>query len=154
MQTRRLARRQLDLRTREMHMVPAEVFARPQSGWIRAVRDALGMSTRDLAARLGVTSMAISKLEASERAGTIGLDTLNRAADALGCDVVYALVPRVPLEEQARRQAEAVARAELGPIATTMALEDQSLDAQATQSLVEDRIAELIDSRALWRTVK
>lgn len=151
MQTRRLARRQLDLRNRQMHTVPADVFARPQAGWIRAVRDALGMSTRDMAARLGVTSMAISKLEASERAGTIGLDTLSRAADALGCDVVYALVPRVPLEEQVHRQAEAVARAELGPVATTMALEDQSVDAQATQSLVEDRIAELIDSRSLWR---
>ncbi len=147
-----IARRQLDLRVRQMREVPAEVFARPQAGWLRAVRDALGMSTRDLAARLGVTSMAISKLEASERASTIGLDTLTRAADALGCDVVYALVPRVPLEEQVHRQAEEVARAELGPVATTMALEDQSLGAHETQSLVEDRIAELIDSRGLWRT--
>ena len=151
MQPRRLARRQLDLRSRQLHAVSADVFARPQAGWIRAVRDALGMSTRDMAARLGVTSMAVSKLEASERAGTIGLDTLSRAADALDCDVVYALVPRVPLEQQVHRQAEAVARAELGPVATTMALEDQSVDAQATQSLVEDRIAELIDSRSLWR---
>lgn len=147
-----LARRQLDQRTNQMHTVSPEVFARPQAGWLRAVRDALGMSTRDMAARLGVTSMAISKLEASERAGTIGLDTLSRAANALGCDVVYALVPRIPLEQQVQRQAEAVARAELRPVATTMALEDQSLDAQAAQSLVEDRIAELINSRGLWRT--
>lgn len=146
-----LARRQLDTRNEQLRKVPAEVFARPQAGWLRAVRDALGMSTRDMAARLGVTSMAISKLEASERAGTIGLDTLARAADALGCDVVYTLVPRAPLEQQVRRQAEAVARSELGPVATTMALEDQSVDAQTTQSLVEDRIAELIDSRGLWR---
>jgi len=95
--------------------------------------------------------MAISKLEANERAGTIGLDTLTRAADALGCDVVYALVPRVPLEQQVRLRANAVALAELVPVATTMALEDQSVDTQTTQSLVEDRIAELIDSRGLWR---
>jgi len=151
MRMRQLARRQLDQRTTQMHTVSAEVFARPQAGWLRAVRDALGMSTRDMAARLGVTSMAISKLEASERAGTIRLDTLTRAADALGCDVVYALVPRIPLEQQVHRRAEAVARAELRPVSTTMALEDQSLDAQATQSLVEDRIAELINSRGLWR---
>ncbi len=149
-----LARRQLDLRNEQLRKVPAEVFARPQAGWIRAVRDALGMSTRDLASRLGVTSMAISKLEASERAGTIGLETLSRAADALGCDVVYVLVSRVPLEQHVHRQAEIVARAELGPVATTMALEDQSVDAQTTQSLVEDRIAELIDSRGLWRAEK
>jgi hypothetical protein len=61
-------------------------------------------------------------------------------------------VPRIPLEEQVHRRAEAVARAELGPVTTTMALEDQSLGAQETQSLVEDRIAELINSRGLWRT--
>lgn len=151
MQMQRMARRQLDQRTNQVRAISADVFARPQAGWVRAVRDALGMSTRDLAARLGVTSMAISKLEASERAGAIGLDTLSRAADALGCDVVYALVPRVPLEEQVRRQAEAVARAEFKPVSTTMALEDQSVDPQAAASLVEDRIAELIDSRGLWR---
>ena len=148
----RMARRQLDSRTALLQTVSTEAFARPQAGWVRAVRDALGMSTRDVAARLGVTSMAVSKLEASERAGTIGLDTLSRAADALGCDVVYALVPRVPLEEKVRRQAEALARAELGPIATTMALEGQSVDALPTESLLEDRIAELITSRGLWRT--
>jgi len=147
-----MARRQLDSRTALLQTVSTEAFARPQAGWVRAVRDALGMSTRDVAARLGVTSMAVSKLEASERAGTIGLDTLSRAADALGCDVVYALVPRVPLEEKVRRQAEALARAELGPIATTMALEGQSVDALPTESLLEDRIAELITSRGLWRT--
>jgi len=152
MQMQRMARRQLDQRTALLHTVSAEAFARPQAGWIRAVRDALGMSTRDVACRLGVTSMAVSKLEARERAGTIGLDTLSRAADALGCDVVYALVPRVPLEEQVRRRAEAVARTELGLVATTMALEDQAVEAQATASLVEDRIAELIASRGLWRT--
>jgi len=152
MQMKRIARRQIDQRTALLQTVSSEVFARPQAGWLRAVRDALGMSTRDMAARLGVTSMAISKLEASERAGTIGLDTLSRAADAVGCDVVYALVPRVPLEQQVHLQANAVARAELAPVATTMALEGQSVDAQTTQSLVENRIAELIDSRGLWRT--
>ena len=149
---KRIARHQIDQRTALLRTVSSEVFARPQAGWLRAVRDALGMSTRDMGARLGVTSMAISKLEASERAGTIGLDTLTRAADALNCDVVYALVPRVPLEQQVHLQANAVARAELGPVATTMALEGQSVDAQTTQSLVENRIAELIDSRGLWRT--
>ncbi len=150
----RVARRQIDRRTALLQTVPSEAFTRPQAGWLRAVRDALGMSTRDMAARLGITSMAISKLESSERAGTIGLDTLTRAADALGCDVIYTLVPRVPLEQQVHLRADAVARAELGPVATTMALENQSVDTQTTQSLVEDRIAQLIDSRGLWRTEK
>lgn len=127
------------------------MLARPHAGWIRAIRDALGMSTRDLAARLDVSSMAVSKMEASERAGTIGLDTLTRAADAMGCDVAYVLIPRIPLEDTVRRQAEAVARAELAPVATTMALEEQGLGRANTESLVEARMAELLNSRGLWR---
>lgn len=154
MHAQRLARRQIDARTAALRAESLASFAHPQAGWLRAIRDALGMSTRDMAAQLGVTSMAISKLEASERAGTIGLDTLTRAADALGCDVVYALVPRIPLEERVRLRAESVARAELAPVATTMALEDQSVDDVTTQSLVEDRMAELINSRGLWRQVR
>jgi predicted DNA-binding mobile mystery protein A len=139
------------MRARQLAALPADAFARPQSGWIRAVRDALGMSTRDLAARLGVTAMAVSKLEASERAGTIRLDTLTRAADALDCDVVYTLIPRTSLEQQVRRQAEALARRELRAVSTTMALEDQSLDPESAHTLLDDRIAELSDSRGLWR---
>ncbi|UZN02524.1 mobile mystery protein A [Cellulomonas sp. S1-8] len=145
------ARRQLDRRTAALRALPTEAFARPAGGWVRAVRDAVGMSGRDLATRLGVSPTAVTKLEASERAGTIGLDTLARAADALGCDLVYALVPRVPLDDQVRRQAEKVARAELGPVATTMALEAQSLDAGQARQLLDDRAAELVDTRGLWR---
>lgn len=148
---RRIARSQLDRRTARLRELPAETLARPHAGWVRAMREALGMSTRDLAARLGVTSMAISKLEASERAGTVGLDTLTRAADALGCDLVYALVPRAPLDEQVARQAAAVARLELTPVTTTMALEDQSVSAQLADQILAERAAELVDSRGLWR---
>lgn len=150
---KRIARNQLDRRTARLRELPAETLARPRVGWVRAVRDALGMTTRDLAARLGVTSAAISKLEASEQAGTAGLDTLARAADAMGCDLVYALVPRVPLQDQVARQAEALAWLELGPVATTMALEDQSVSAEIAAQMLADRAAQLADSRDLWRTL-
>jgi predicted DNA-binding mobile mystery protein A len=153
MQMRQVARSQLDRRTTSLRELPAESLARPQAGWVRAVREALGMSTRDLAARLGVTSTAVSKLEASEQAGTARLGTLARAADALGCDLAYVLVPRVPLQEQVARQAEAVARVELGPVVTTMALEGQSVSAEIAAQMLAQRAAELAGSRYLWRTV-
>src|SRR5665647_1795046 len=122
MQMRSAARRQLDKRLMPVRGLPDGALARPAAGWVRALRDALGMTAQDLAARMGVSRVAVNKLEASEQAGTVQLDTLARAADALGCDLVYALVPRVPLEEQVRRQAEAVARAELGPVATNVGI--------------------------------
>jgi len=149
---RSAARRQLDKRLMPVRGLPDGALARPAAGWVRALRDALGMTAQDLAARMGVSRVAVNKLEASERAGTVQLDTLARAADALGCDLVYALVPRVPLEEQVRRQAEVVARAELGPVATTMALEAQGLDGEQTAMLLADRVAELVNARGLWRT--
>ncbi|MDD5586178.1 MAG: transcriptional regulator [Alphaproteobacteria bacterium] len=67
--------------------------ARPHGGWLRAVREALGMSTRQLGRRLETCSSAVTRLEQSEAAGTIHLASLERAAEALGCKVVYALVP-------------------------------------------------------------
>ena len=144
------ARRQIDKRLMPVRNLPHGALARPAAGWVRAARDALGMTGQDLAARMGVSRVAVNKLEASERAGTVQLNTLARAADALGCDLVYVLVPRIPLEEQVHRQATAVALAELGPVATTMALEAQGLDRGDTATLLAGRMAELINDRGLW----
>ena len=145
---RSAARRQIDHRLTPVRGLPADALARPAAGWVRSLRDALGMTAQDLSARIGVSRVAVNKLEASERAGTVQLDTLARAADALGCDLVYALVPRVPLDEQVRRQAEVVARAELGLV--TMAREAQGLDGDRSAMLLGDRIAQLVDHRGLW----
>ena len=71
-------------------------FPRPPHGWARAIREALGMSAAALAARMGTTAGAVTRLEQSEAGDRIRLDTLHRAADALECDLVYLLVPRRP----------------------------------------------------------
>lgn len=145
-------RRALDQRLAPLSRPDARAaLARPAGGWVRAVRESLGMSTTDLARRLRVSPAAVSKLEASERAGRVGLDTLSRAADALSCDVVYALVPRGTLDETARRQALHLADRLLQPTRTTMALEAQSVSADADRSAVEDLAAELLVGRGLWR---
>jgi predicted DNA-binding mobile mystery protein A len=141
------ARRHLDDKVAALSVL---ALTPPPAGWIRAVRDALGMSTRQMAARLGVTAMAISGIEESERAGTIQLATLRRAADALGCDVVYSLVPRVGLDELVRRQALDRARSEIERVDRTMRLEDQGLDDVELQRRVREFAAELVDTRAIW----
>ncbi|MSX94645.1 MAG: helix-turn-helix domain-containing protein, partial [Actinobacteria bacterium] len=85
---RRQARQALDDRFGKLER---SALAAPRMGWIRAIRDALGLSTRQLADRLDVSGPAVTGLEASERAGTIQLDTLRRVAAAMECEVVYAL---------------------------------------------------------------
>lgn len=126
--------------------------APPPKGWVRAIRDALGMSTRDLAGRLETTQPSVVALEASERAGTIRLKTLQQAAAAMGCELVYAIRPLADtsLEQLVRERAGAVALRNFGPVAHTMALEGQSVLFSEMVEL-QKAIDTLIDSPGLWR---
>src|SRR5580700_6858610 len=91
-------------------------LARPPKGWIRAIREALGMSGAALAGQLGVTAGAVTRLEQSEAADRIQLDTLRRTADALGCDLVYLLVPRRPLTTVVRERAGRLAHEQIASV--------------------------------------
>lgn len=121
---------------------PLRRLARPPRGWVRAVREALGMSASALAVRLGTTGGAVTRLEQSEAADRVRLDTLRRAADALGCDLVYLLVPRRKLTTVVRERAQQLARREVAAVQQTMRLEDQAtgqaseLEEQLTQRLI------------------
>jgi predicted DNA-binding mobile mystery protein A len=123
-------------------------LARPSRGWVRAVREALGMSASVLAARLGITAGAVTRLEQSEAADRIRLDTLRRAADALGCDLVYLLVPRRPLTAVVRDRARELAHWQVAAVEQTMRLEDQ---ATGKAKELEDQLTEQLIARgSLW----
>jgi predicted DNA-binding mobile mystery protein A len=66
----------------------------PDIGWLRQVRQVSGITASDVAGRMRVTQKSVFRLEMAEKSGTITLKALRRAADALECDVVYAVVPR------------------------------------------------------------
>lgn len=120
------ARVSLESRFHAWRQLPAK-GARPYGGWVRALREALGMTAEDLAERVGVSQPSLTRLEKSERDSGARLDTLMRAADALECDFVYALVPRRPLDDMVTEQARRRALERVGQVAHTMALEDQAL---------------------------
>jgi predicted DNA-binding mobile mystery protein A len=123
---------------------------RPVRGWIRAIRDALGMSTRQLAARMGQTQPAITQLEQSEVSGRAQLDSLRRAANALECDLVYALVPRTSLEETVRSRARLLAERDIAAINQTMKLENQALEADELAARIDDYAERLVAEGRLW----
>lgn len=148
MANRTQTRRQLDRELEQLR--PLVDVARPHKGWIRAIRDALGMSSTELAARLGVSQQRVSDLERGELRETIKLDTLRRAADALDCTLVYALVPRTSLDEAVTQQARRKAAAHLDPIAHHSRLEDQAVSDDDTASQLDDLAARFIDRRGLW----
>lgn len=124
----------------------------PSGGWIRALRDAVGMPARYMAGRLGVSTPAIYEMERSEKAGTIQLNTLRRAADALDCDVVYAVVPRRGLDAALQTAAIDRAQRDLEAVNQSMRLEGQELSRADQQHRLDDYVAELIRSGDVWTT--
>ncbi len=130
----------------------AKLPARPAQGWVRAIREALGMPANVYAQKLGITGGGLASLEKAEASQTITLASLHKLADALGCELQYALVPRQSLQEQLRERAAALADAQLRPIAHSMALEDQAVQGQARQLQRDMLIQELLNGsrRQLW----
>lgn len=125
---------------------------RPAKGWLRAIRDALGMTTAQYARRLGVSQPRIIELEKSEVSGSVTLHTLQRAAEALGCRLVYVLLPERPLAETVNERAVLVAGEQAEAIEHTMRLEDQAVkDKRAAHALRQQMIDELLQRPArLW----
>jgi predicted DNA-binding mobile mystery protein A len=145
---RKMARRHLDAR-----LVPAipltASLRRPPKGWIRAIRQALGMSSVQLAKRMGVSQPMIPKIELSESADRIQLSTLRRAAEALDCELVYALVPRQSLDAIVQDRALRMAARTMKPVAHSMRLEAQGVDKVVTDEQLRAH-ADNINPRRLW----
>jgi predicted DNA-binding mobile mystery protein A len=136
----RPARKLLDLR-------------RPRLGWVRAIREALGMSSPQLARRMGIrAAQSVEDMQKDELSGTIKLQTLRKLARALDCELVYALVPRKPLEEIRVDQASIVAKRMVKRVSHSMSLEDQAISREAEQRELERRIEKLLtgNPKALW----
>lgn len=147
---RNLRLRQLD--NRLVSFNPLRTTAIPRGGWLREIRTALRMSTAQLGRRLGLTRQAVSAFEHAEAAGSITLKSLRRAADAIQCDLVYALVPRDSLEALLDRQAQTVAAATVKRASHTMSLERQEVSEQETAAQLQELSGRLRSawSRNLW----
>lgn len=125
----------------------------PREGWVRSIRKSLGMSMQSFAKRLGLKdASSVKQLERNERAGTVTLQTLKRAADALDADLVYALVPRKGLRTVIGARAREVAESRIAPIAKSMALEEQGLTKAEIARQIDELAKELMAKpEALWR---
>ena len=141
------SRAQLDQRFRALG--PAKRYTPPVRGWIKAIRAALGMSTAQLAKRLGIKQPSLVELEQSEVKGTIELATLRRVAEALDCTLVYALVPNKPLEAIVRERARAFMRRRREPVEHSMLLEDQKVKGKDTDARLDDIMRET-NPRLFW----
>ncbi len=117
--------RHLDQRFKALR--PLVSTTRPPKGWIRAIRNALGMTATQLAQRMGVNQGRVSELEKAETTGQVTMLSLERAATALGCRLVYVFVPERPLAQMVEEQTKQIIEQHLSSVMQTMALENQTV---------------------------
>jgi predicted DNA-binding mobile mystery protein A len=146
--TRQRARQRLDERL--LALKPEDRFRTPPKGWVRAIRDALGMTGVQFAKRLGIRPQSVEALEKSEANESIQLKTLRRAAEALDCTLVYALVPNTSLEGAVRERARKIAKRDLDRVAHTMKLEAQGTGDANLEARIEAYIRDVLKERDLW----
>ena len=131
-------------------------FSIPKNGWIKAVREALGLTTAQLGERMKIAASNITILENREISKTTTLETMERAATAMGCKFVYALVPDTSLEEIVQIQAKKSAKELIQEIHHHIKLEKQKVNSELEKEQIDELAKEILnkmDSR-LWRKEK
>lgn len=144
MNKKKLVREQLDASLQRLS--PLHGVSPPPKGWIRAIRNALGMTARQLASRLGVAQQAVARIEKDELTGSVTIKTMRRIAECLDCEFVCGFVPRSSLESTIRKQAWKLASKRLARASQTMALEDQALSANENEKVLSEMVDELVDT--------
>ncbi|HUF08748.1 MAG TPA: mobile mystery protein A [Rhodothermales bacterium] len=131
---------------------PLRGFERPKGGWIKTIRGALGMTMKQLGRRVGVSQPMVSQYERAETEDSITLGTLRKVADSLGCDLVYGLVPRTPIQTTIRNQARRAAERRIRRVHESMAMEDQSVTREELERQINDYASDLVERRvgSMW----
>ena len=146
-----LAIDQVDRSTAPLRLLSRSI---PHTGWLKAIRTAIGMTSAQLGRRLGVTSQSILDAEKREATGDITLTQIRKIGDALNCDLYYVLIPRVPLSKTVKDRAREIATRDAEDLSHTMALEDQQTDRALTEKQIESAVHRLLSGRRwseLWR---
>jgi predicted DNA-binding mobile mystery protein A len=122
----------------------------PVHGWIRAIREGLGLTATQLGHRLSITQPSVVALEASEAAKTIRLSSLERVAAALNCTLAYALIPNESLEEAVHSRVNKLAEERLRRVEHTMLLENQSVTDPTAKGRLLSHIEDEIEHGSIW----
>jgi predicted DNA-binding mobile mystery protein A len=110
------------------------------------------MSYYQLAKRIGVSQPTVVNWEQREAKGTISLQSIRKVADALQCDLVYALVPRKPLGEILEDRATQKAQIIVEQTSRSMSLEDQQTSLTYRKRAVKETARQLLEKnpKRLW----
>ena len=116
----------------------------PPQGWIKTMREALGLSSSQLGKRAGIDQSRISRLENAEKNGDLKLSSLQKIAKALNMKFVYGFVPEDTLEAMVIDQAKRIALKRLKMLDNTMRLEKQTLPEEEQKKALDDMIEKIL----------
>jgi predicted DNA-binding mobile mystery protein A len=125
----------------------------PPTGWIKAVRTALGITLQQLGNKISITKQSLQDIERREREGSVTIKTLKDVANALDMELVYGFVPRDgSLDALIDRKAKELATQIVLRTSKTMQLEEQQNSPQRLQKAIEERAAAIKNEmpKILW----
>lgn len=134
-------------------IAPIRQVPNPPTGWVKAIRLALGMSLQQLANKLGITKQSVQEIESREKEGAITLKSLKEAARALDMELVYAFVPKEgTLERHIEKKARSLAEKIVSRTSNSMKLESQQNSDERIKSAIEERTILIKQElpKALW----
>ncbi|MDR2066431.1 MAG: mobile mystery protein A [Endomicrobium sp.] len=135
---RKIMRRCLDKKINALKNIVT--FDIPEQGWIRTIREALGMTTTQLAKKLGISQARVVHIEKNEN--NLKISTLNKISKTLNCALVYYIIPNDSIKNIVARQAQIKALEIVGKVNKNMSLENQLSD---TKEILEDLTKDLLD---------
>ena len=146
----KLAREQLDATLGRLESL--KILVPPGKGWIRAIRDAIGMTGEQLAKRLNINKQRVSRIEHDEKLGKVKIETLRNVAEAMDCVFVYAFVPRDSLAQTVKEQAKEIAKKRMARSNQMMRLEKQELSEAEKAKAMQTIIDEIVETmpKSLW----
>lgn len=116
----------------------------PEQGWVKTIREALGMSASQLGRRVGLHQSRVSRLESAEKKGNLKLSSLQKIAKGLGMKFVYGFVSNLTLEEIFKERAKNIASKRLERLRTTMSLEKQGLSSGEEKKAFDDMVEKIM----------
>ncbi len=147
-----LSLRQVDKNLKQLQQLKG---FNPNEGWISHIRTALSLPTAQLAKLMGIKQPSALAMEKREQDKTITLETLEKAANAMGCDLVYAFVPKSSLEDFVEKKRNMIVDQVMQKTHLTMSLENQGLNRHDLKDQ-KDLLLEDLKSRSIkhvWRSL-
>lgn len=132
---------------------PLKEFPAPQDGWVKYIRNALGMTTTQLAKRLKLSRRRIAMIEHAEIRDETTLSTLRKVAEAMDCQLVYAILPKTTISQQIQKQARRFVIKHLVDVSHHMDLESQSVkDKSAIEAQINDLVEQCLAKslKSIW----